>query len=405
MKEQKKKYLFFIPKFPKGDDSYLHKDFIKKVSEEEDVYVMVPLERREKLDTHMYIENNIKIIFVRTFNMFNNVNKLEKITSILITPFLMKRAIKKYLNNIKFDYVVGYTPHNANANLIKFIKKQYKSKFLLFLYDIFPQNAWDLGLIKNKSIFKYFKYKEQKIFELADKIYPNCNQGVNYLLDNKYKDKNSVILIRNSEYIENEEIKTSRYEIEKKYNLDPKDLICIFGGNMGIPQKLENILKIAKFFEEKNIKFFFIGDGSELIKLKKIVKEQKISNVIFIKNLIRTEYEKILDSCDIGIISLNENYTVPNFPTKVTGYIKKGIPIFASLDESSYKGLGKFIIENNIGQIGKANDFQDLVKNFKIIINDLKIYKKNTKEFLKIYEENFDINKNYLKFKNSLNEI
>ena len=35
-------------------------------------------------------------------------------------------------------------------------KKFYGAKYILNLHDIFPQNAVDLGIIKNKLLIKFF---------------------------------------------------------------------------------------------------------------------------------------------------------------------------------------------------------------------------------------------------------
>lgn len=382
-------FLFLVHRYPKNIEGILEKDMIKVFSKNgHEISVVVPNDRKNNEETYIYNDEKIKVLYVKTGNYQNNVSRVEKIISILTRNFLLKRAIKKHFKNEKFDCIVGYTPFMADFNLIKNLKKYYNSKTLLMLWDIFPQNAKDLKIIKNNFVFEYFKYKEKKMYEIFDKVLCNCEGQIEYILKNNFKEKEELLLVRNSEFI---------FEINKEKIEEPqkeKDITVIFGGNMGIPQKLENLMLMIKEMKKSNcIKFVFIGNGSEKSKLKKIKEELELENLQILDQVSRFEYEKIIKQSKIAMISLNENYTVPNFPAKVTGYCKVGIPIFASLDECSYKYLGKFIAENNIGVISKAGNIKDMKEKFLHLVNNLEKFSKE--KIREVYEREFDINKAY----------
>lgn len=382
------KFLFLVHRYPKNIEGILEKDMIKVFSKNgHEISVVVPNDRKNNEETYIYNDEKIKVLYVKTGNYQNNVSRLEKIISILTRNFLLKRAIKKHFKNEKFDYIIGYTPFMADFNLVKKLKEHYNSKTLLMLWDIFPQNAKDLKIIKNNFIIKYFKYKEKKMYEIFDKVVCNCEGQIEYILKNNFKEKANLLLVRNSEFIlnDNTEIEDSKKE---------EDITVIFGGNMGIPQKLENLMLMIKEMKNSNwIKFIFIGNGSEKNKLRKIKEELELENLQILDQVSRFEYEKIIKQSKIAMISLNENYTVPNFPAKVTGYCKVGIPIFASLDECSYKYLGKFISENNIGVISKAGNIKDMKEKFLHLVNNLEKFSKE--KIKEVYKREFDINKAY----------
>lgn len=381
-------FLFLVHRYPKNIEGILEKDMIKVFSKNgHEISVVVPNDRKNNEETYIYNDEKIKVLYVKTGNYQNNVSRVEKIISILTRNFLLKRAIKKHFKNEKFDYIVGYTPFMADFNLIKNLKKYYNSKTLLMLWDIFPQNAKDLKIIKNNFVFEYFKYKEKKMYEIFDKVVCNCEGQIEYILKNNFKKKEELLLVRNSEFIFND---NTKIEDSKK----EKDIIVIFGGNMGIPQKLENLMLMIKEMKKSNwLKFIFIGNGSEKNKLKKIKEELELENLQILDQVSRFEYEEIIKQSKIAMISLNENYTVPNFPAKVTGYCKVGIPIFASLDECSYKYLGKFIAENNIGVISKAGNIKDMKEKFLHLVTNLEKFSKE--KIREVYEREFDINKAY----------
>lgn len=382
------KFLFLVHRYPKNVEGILEKDMIKVFfNNGHKVSVVVPNDRKNNEETYIYNDEKINVLYVKTGNYQNDIPRIEKIISVLTRNFLLKRAIKKYFKNEKFDYIVGYTPFMADFNLVKKLKEHYNSKTLLMLWDIFPQNAKDLKIIKNNFVFKYFKYKEKKMYEVFDKVVCNCEGQIEYILKNNFKEKADLLLVRNSEFIlnDNTEIEDSKKE---------EDITVIFGGNMGIPQKLENLMLMIKEMKNSNwIKFIFIGNGSEKNKLRKLKEELELENLQILDQVSRFEYEKIIKHSNIAMISLNENYTVPNFPAKVTGYCKVEIPIFASLDECSYKYLGKFITENNIGVISKAGNIRDMKEKFLYLVNNLEKFSKE--KIREVYKSEFNINKAY----------
>lgn len=166
------KFLFLVHRYPKNIEGILEKDMIKVFSKNgHEISVVVPNDRKNNEDTYIYDDEKIKVLYVKTGNYQNNVSRLEKIISILTRNFLLKRAIKKHFKNEKFDYIVGYTPFMADFNLIKNLKKYYNSKTLLMLWDIFPQNAKDLKIIKNNFVFEYFKYKRKRCMKFLIKLF------------------------------------------------------------------------------------------------------------------------------------------------------------------------------------------------------------------------------------------
>lgn len=389
-------FLFLTHKFPKGKkNTCLEKDFIKKLIEKgHNVYVVTPTERRMKEETHLYQEEGAKILYVKTGNRTKEYNLIEKIFTILSTPFLMKKEIKRYFKDIQVDYIVSYTPFMSNLNLIKSLTNYYSCKNILFLWDIMPQTAKDMGIIKNNLIFNYMKNKEKKLYQYVDKIICNCDEAKNYILKNNYKREQDIIFIRNPEYIQIEDLKN--LNLREKYGYTQKEKVFIFGGNMGMLQKLDNLLDLAKnMINDKEIKFLLVGDGKDKFSLEKRVEKEKITNVKILNVVPREEYENLVSEMNAGLICLSEKNTVPNFPTKVTAYLKLGLPMFAILDKSAAKGIGKYIDDNQIGIWSEAGKLGETTLKFKEFLKNIES-NKYSKEYLKsIYEKDFDIEKAY----------
>ena len=375
--------LFLVSRYPdKENETILEKDLVRIFNEKgHKCFVGTIIEKKYNQPTYEFDDNGIKVLKVKTGNMFNDVSAIEKGITVTTLPFQVSNEIIKKYRDERIDLVIAYSPFMSNPQLINRLKKKFQCKTLMMMWDIFPQNAWDLGIIKNKLIFNYFKYKEHQMLKTFDYIACNSEGNIKYLNENyKFRNDEKLFLSRNCEY-DREKQEIDKLEVRKKYNLNTEDIILVFGGNMGIPQKLDNILEIAK--QNQEIKFIFLGNGTE--KQKLIENSEAIENVEFLGSFKREEYEEFIQCCDAGIISLNENYTVPNFPAKVTGYLKVGLPIFASLDPVAYNDLGNFIEKNQVGNAVLAINGREANKKLKNFLNSEKLeeYKKNTRVIFK----------------------
>ena len=380
------------------NDSTLTKDLADVFYKNgDDITVVTFLEKKYKRETELKKENGYDVLRIKTGNYFNVKNKFEKGMTILTIAHKLKKGILNYLGDKKFDLIITHTPFVSTEKLIKPLKKYYKCPAYLILWDIFPQNAKDIGLLKNEILFKYFKYNEKKMLSIYDKIWCMSKGNINYLKTNYlYLNEKKIKLLKNWAIIK-PEIEINKELIRKKYGFLLSDYLAVFGGNMGKPQKLENILALAKkCLENKNIKFIFIGNGSEKERLIDIVIKYKIKNVYFIEQVPRDDYEKIVVACDIGIVSLDERFTVPNFPSKTTDYFKLSLPILASLDNCSIDDYGKFIIEEaKAGVVARAGNIDDLYNKFIELYKSPSLREKLGKNGRSYYENNLGVENAY----------
>lgn len=378
-------------------DSTLTKDLSDEFHKQgHNIAVVTILEKKYKRNTQLKIENGYEVLRVKTGNYFNT-NKFEKGLTVLTMPIDIKKGIIEYLGDRKYDLIITHTPFVSSENIIKPLKEYFKCPAFLILWDIFPQNAKDIGIIKNNFIFKYFKYKEKQMLSIYDKILCMSEGNIEYIKNNySYLNPKNIKLLRNWAIIKSEET-VDRKNIREKYNYSVDDFILIFGGNMGKPQKLENILDLAKeCLYLENVKFLFIGSGTEKDRLERYSKDNSLKNIRFLNQIPRENYEKLTSACDIGLVSLDERFTVPNFPSKTTDYFKLRLPILASLDKCASKDYGIFLQEKVKGGLfAQAGNIKELFEKFMILYNDKSLCKKLGNNGRKFYEENLGVDKAY----------
>lgn len=387
------KILCLLPRYYEEENSStLEKELILELAKKN---IMTVVTLSEVGKTYIKKIDDIEVLKINVGDYYSaKVTKIDKGLTMLKLPYVFGYNIKKYLGKNNYDLIITSTPMLNSSLLIKKLKSIYNSKVMLIIWDIFPQNAIDLKIIKNRFVINMFSKNYSRAIELAD--YISCmSYGNQKYLSEKYPSAlNKLFVLKNWAQIKKKP-KFNKKVIREKYGYNEQDFICIFGGNMGKPQKLENILELAKkSSEDRNIKFLFVGKGTEKNLLENKVKNENISNVKFLGYIPREDYELIIASCDIGLVSLDERFTVPNFPSKTTDYFKLELPILASLDSCAAADYGNFL-QNEVkgGLFASAGNTDELYYQLLKLKNNYELRKKLGKNGRQYYENELGVDK------------
>jgi glycosyltransferase involved in cell wall biosynthesis len=118
--------------------------------------------------------------------------------------------------------------------------------------------------------------------------------------------------------------------------VEESDLLCVFGGNLGKPQQVEFLVDVAEELkDDRRIRFVIVGRGTERESLMRSIAERKLENIMMFEQLPRAEYQGLLASADVGIVLLHQAFTIPNIPSRLTGYWAAGVAVMAATDEAT----------------------------------------------------------------------
>ncbi|ACI20970.1 lipopolysaccharide biosynthesis protein [Thermodesulfovibrio yellowstonii DSM 11347] len=277
-------------------------------------------------------ENQIKVIRIKTLP-HHNVNFIIRGISQISMPYIFENKIKKYLK--KAEIIIVYSPPMPLAMLGAKLKKNFNAKFLLNVQDIFPQNAIDLGVLKNPLLIKFFKDMERNAYIDADLIFVHSEGNLNFLKMNHPDIATKFIVLHN--WIDTKQFerlsRTNKYR--KLYNIEDK-FIILFAGVMGLSQGLDFVIELAeKVRDLKDLVFLFVGDGMERTKLQDLARAKNLNNVIFKPFVSKEEYPYLVKDCDVGLVSLSSKNKTPVVPGKILGYMAAKLPVLAFLNRES----------------------------------------------------------------------
>lgn len=359
------------------------------------MHVVVPREKRNHLPTELTITQNIKLLKVKTGNITKTKNFIEKGISTLNIGNQFLKAVKRYFEGVRFDLIMYTAPPTTVEKVVKLLKKEHRSKTYLLLKDIFPQNAVDLQVFKEGSlIWKYFRYKEKKLYEVSDVIGCMSEGNVHYLLNhNPYIDKNQVEVFPNSIEPAEKVTRTNlNNELRRKFNITNEMTLFVYGGNLGKPQGVDFLLEVADhFYKVNNGYLLIVGSGTEYEKVRNHLFTFGHKNASLLKNLPKNEYDQLLEIADVGLIFLDKRFTIPNIPSRLTAYMEYSLPILAATDKNT--DLKDILIESKSGLWSESGDLNSFINNAINLSMDKDLRNQmgmNGREYL---EEHYDIRK------------
>ncbi len=378
------------------EDRGIYQDLMRKFRDEEhNVYIVTAAERRLGQETSLVDSHGVKILNVKTLNI-QKTNIVEKGIGTLLMENQFKAAIKKYLGDVKFDLITYSTPPITFTNVVKYLKKKNpKAISYLQLKDIFPQNAVDMKMFGEKSVFNwYFRKKEKALYEASDYIGCMSPANVDFLLKhNPEIDAKRVEVAPNSidlnydDKLDNEEgqLKAARIYIRKKYDLPIDKPVFIYGGNLGKPQGIDYLVKCLDANKKRTDCYFVVvGSGTEYARLKAWYDFNLNDNlnVKVMKGLPKADYDLLVRSCDVGLIFLDHRFTIPNYPSRLLSYLEYKMPVLCATDVNT--DIGRIAEENGYGywcESVKTEDFTALVD--RMMKSDRKAMGEKGYDFLK----------------------
>lgn len=355
----------------------IYTDLMRKMRDEgHKVFIVTPSERRYKCKTGLKDQNDMKILNVRTLNI-QKTNVIEKGIGTIILENQFHKAILKYLSNVKVDIVIYSTPPITLTKVIASVKKRTGAASYLLLKDIFPQNAVDLGMMsKHGFLYKYFRLKEKKLYNISDYIGCMSPANVRYVLSHNPKlSPLKVEVCPNSiELSEKISVVDRRKELRAEYKIPSDSTVFIYGGNLGKPQGVEFLIEVINSNQNnKGCYFVVIGSGTEYYKVKRWFDENHPGNAMLIPGLPKEEYDLLVQACDVGLIFLDRRFTIPNYPSRLLTYLEFRKPVLAATDVNT--DLGRIAEYNHYGFWSESGDIRSFNRNLARFVEDPSIIK------------------------------
>jgi len=281
-------------------------------------------------DCEITTEGSVRVLRVRTGEI-KSASRLFRAWREITLSGEMWRKGKAFFKQNPCDLIVYYSPTIFFGSLVARLKRLYACPSYLILRDIFPQWAVDAGVLRRGGlVHRFFEYKAKQNYDAATVIGVQTPANLDYFSEpgpaRKYR----------LEVLYNWAAKTEGYGLQGGYRdrlgLEGK-VVFFYGGNIGVAQDMDNILRLAERLRSENAGYFLlVGDGSEVPRLKSMIAAKGLTNIAIHPPVDQDVYLEMLSEFDVGLVSLDRGLRTQNFPGKILSYMDQAKPVLASIN-------------------------------------------------------------------------
>ena len=240
-----------------------------------------------------------------------------------------------------------------------------RTRIIMNISDLWPESAVALGLVNSQWMIKMAEGLERLLYRKAWKI--SCQtEGIRDSLVKRGVPKEKVTFLPNGVNLDLFAPRERDQEMALKLGLKEKDFVLIYAGTMGYAQGLESVIRSAELLRENtDIRFLFVGDGTEKPMLEALVQEKGLANVSFVDFQPVQEMPRYFSLSSASIVPLKKNKLFEGArPSKMFPALGSAVPVI-------YSGEGEaveLILSSGGGVIVEPENSADLAR----VILDLK---------------------------------
>lgn len=289
------------------------------------------------------VEQGVTVVRAR-IPPFLRVGLVRKALAYLSVPWRYGRALARHAPGWQPDWLVVYTPPVTLAPLVQILKRRLGCRSYLILHDLFPQNAVDLGMLRRGGVrHRAFRLLARWYYRVSDVIgvMSPANARALHRLHPTVPASKVVEFPLWAGGAEDDardrahERAHERADQRARLGVGDDDTLFVLGGNLGVPQRSDVAVDLAeRVADDPRIVIAIVGDGTERARVVTRVQHaaRAGARVHWLPRMDRARFVRFLSAADVGLVTLDGRFTVPNIPSRSLGYAAAGVPVLALTD-------------------------------------------------------------------------
>ena len=310
------------------------------------------------------IPDSIEIHRTKPINLNKN-SLLQRTIKIVILSFRLGLLMIRKIS--KGEKVILSTNPAFLLLLVKPIKYFKKFRLHILVHDVFPENTIPAGIIKNHKVvtYKILKVLFDSAYACSDQLIV-IGRDMKDIISRKveiYKNRPIISIVTNWTDPENYTYKKDT----KKHST----IILQYAGNIGRVQGLKEVIEAFHISNNRKLHLNIRGTGALYKYIGDYLKEHKIQNISLTGGFSRNDENRILEDCDIGIVSLSKGMYGLGVPSKSYHLLSAGKPILYVGEPGTEISL--MIREHHVGwslDIGNKDEIISFFSNLDLTDND-----------------------------------
>ena len=306
---------------------------------------------------------------------------MKRALNYFVFGFFAALAILKYGKKESFYYILQSSPFVVFcAWTVKLFKP--KSKTLLDIQDVFPENIRVSGFIKSKKIIDFLDFVLDHSYYKVFDLFVTVSESFRKIVSTKNISLDHILTLYNWSMVEK-----NQNDVTQTFNFETKGFNIVYAGNIGVHQGLSKLSEGIMNATKKNAEVFFhfFGDGTDFDELKKNVEGN--NQIILHGRVSSDEIGKYLEVADALFLHLIKDPIYECIiPSKLQAYIEVGKPLLAGIEGEARS----FVTENYLGESFESEN----ISAFEQATMNIANYSEKNKEEIKqrslnLYREKF----------------
>jgi colanic acid biosynthesis glycosyl transferase WcaI len=242
-----------------------------------------------------------------------------------------------------------------------------RTKFVVYLQDIYPDIAVECGKVRESFFIKVLRKFLVWCYCRADQIVVVSNDMRDWLRDHGV-DASKVVVIQN--WVDTEALRPIKQDNQFRADhlLDGK-FVVMYSGNIGQTQRFDMLLNAAeRLRHNEDIVFMIVGGGVRQQQVMDDVDLRKLSNVRFLPYQPKSYLGESLSAADMQIVMLDHRMTQLMMPSKLYSALASGTAVLGLGNPDSH--LAEIIVDNGCGWFFGESQLEDLVKQIEAASED-----------------------------------
>lgn len=260
----------------------------------------------------------------------------------------------------RVDGVFASNPQIISLFPALIYKAVYRCPVVLNVDDLWPENLYDLGMLRSKNSRRLGELVAKLAYSQADAIAPISPSYVEVIVDKYMTERRKVMVVPGG-------VDLSLFPVAPIEAHGGQVFTVMYIGAFSPAYDFDQVLKAAKLLEGEKIRIVLRGGGEAAPLIRNRIRELNLGNVELIEAIVpREEVARIMAGADALLLPLNGTDNVEKgISSKLYEYQAVGKPIICCSGGTS----GRYVSETKSGIVVKPGDYEGLAKAIMYIQN------------------------------------
>lgn len=232
-----------------------------------------------------------------------------------------------------FDIVITPSPP-LTIGLVGWLLGRFRRVPMVYnVQEIYPDFAVNQGLIRNPLVIRFLKRVERWVYSRSTRVV-TISEWFSRIIVDRVDSAAKLMVIPNFVDLELYRPLSRKNTFAEQHDLIDS-FVVLYGGNIGLSQDWESLLRAASELQSHPIVFVIVGDGARREWLQREIIVRGRSNIRLMDYHSREKMAEINATSDVCIIPMKPETTRDTFPSKIYTILACGKPVIVQADQDS----------------------------------------------------------------------